>query len=311
MNRGIKRIGKGLFAIFMIKLTLLVGVVIFQSCQTENSFETENNEELKDNFLAALQESKQRIEEVKSKTFRITDSEITKGEFTAKNNNEDATNWKQICLERSIQDELLVDGDSIVTSAVVNTLTDVFNLANEIGSRPVVIDGTSTPSDDINNMDTPDFGYYHTCYYFDETPIIEAMEPSIIEAKNYLHSKELTDSEIVEILDGEEEYNLVPLVAALIAEENNTSNSSVSNEALSLFITASYAQDGDSVSGRMYDCLMRSLGVTALQEAMQQGLKSDAGKRALKKAVRKIAARTLSWIGAAWAVFEFVSCMFF
>lgn len=122
MNKGIKRIGKGLFAIFMIKLTFLVGVVIFQSCQTENNFETENNEGLKDNFLAALQESKQRIEEVKSKTFLIISGEVTKGELTTKNYNEDTTNWKQICLERNIQDELLIDGDSIVTSAVVNCM---------------------------------------------------------------------------------------------------------------------------------------------------------------------------------------------
>ena len=64
MSNGIKRIGKGLFAIFMIKLSLVVGVLAFQACQTESNFDNEVHEEAKTNFLAALQETNDRLQEI-------------------------------------------------------------------------------------------------------------------------------------------------------------------------------------------------------------------------------------------------------
>ena len=308
MNNGIKRLGKGLFAIFMIKLTLISGVLIFQACQTETNFDSEIDQQSRDNFFAALKQSRELMDNATSKGFFQIGNEATKGELTIKNSEQDSINWKQVCLERSLIDENLVDNDSIVTNAIVNSLTDVFDLANDTGTRPVVVDDTQTSSDDTS---TSDFGYHHTCYYFDEDPIIAAMSPAIVEAKNFLYSKQMTDAEINEILDGQEEYNLVPLVTALIVTESNPSSSSASIDAFSLFGDISYAQDDESFSSRLYDCGMRALGISALQDLIQQGYKSTAGKKALKKAIRKIAARTLSWIGVAWAVFEFTSCMFF
>ena len=51
----------------------------------------------------------------------------------------------------------------------------------------------------------------------EKNQIAQEKEIEIFEENNIPPVLELTDGEIVEILDGEEEYNLVPLVAALIA----------------------------------------------------------------------------------------------
>ena len=69
-----------------------------------------------------------------------------------------------------------------------------------------------------------------------------------------------------------------------------------------MFGTATHAQD-------TYDCVLRSLGISALTDAITNGLNSSVGKAVLKKAIRKLASRTLGWIGVAWAAYEFGDCM--
>lgn len=98
----------------------------------------------------------------------------------------------------------------------------------------------------------------------------------------------------------------IAFVGLLILEIESYSNKKTANliNLGSLFGTLMFAQ------GNLYDCALRSIGITALNEAIRNSLNSSAGKAALKKAIRKIAARALGWIGAAWAIYEFVECMY-
>lgn len=63
------------------------------------------------------------------------------------------------------------------------------------------------------------------------------------------------------------------------------------------------------LSEQIYDCALRSFGITAVTEVLQNGIKGAAGKALLKKAMRKVTARFLGWVGAAWATYEFGDCM--
>ncbi|PTX58237.1 hypothetical protein C8N46_11713 [Kordia periserrulae] len=293
MNTGIKRIGKGLFAIFMIKLTLFVGVLIFQSCQKENDFEIERNEELKQNFLEALKESNYRLEEVKS-NIKL----IRYNEFDLKSN--DTINWKQVCLERNLQNDALVNGDSIITATVVNSLGDVFDLANQIGTRPIVVNEPE-PSDNTNN--TSNFDYYHTCYYFDETPIMNAISPVVTEAKNYLYQYGFDNQEIQDMIvtEGGTEEDLIPLVMTMVnAEQDN----SVTMNYLSLFAPSVNAQSWQEV-GR---CAAYAIGADVLY-SLGGGDSSKWTKKSIKKAFKAVAKRLLGPIGVAIAVVSFGLCL--
>ena len=59
----------------------------------------------------------------------------------------------------------------------------------------------------------------------------------------------------------------------------------------------------------LFDCILRTLGITVLKDAIDNGLSSSAGKALLSKSLRKIASRTLGWVGAAWAAYELGDCM--
>ena len=53
------------------------------------------------------------------------------------------------------------------------------------------------------------------------------------------------------------------------------------------------------------ECAIHASGIGALAEIARGHL----SKKALKKAVRKVLSRTLGWVGAAWATYEFGDCM--
>ena len=113
--------------------------------------------------------------------------------------------------------------------------------------------------------------------------------------------KELLESEL-----GEDFYDLddprIALIGLAILAANDESGNQTAMNFAGMFGTTVYAQD-------TYDCVLRTIGITALTDAINNGLSSSAGKAALKKAIRKIASRVLGWVGAAWAAYEFGDCM--
>lgn len=300
MSNGIKRIGKGLFAIFMIKLSLVFGVLVFQACQTESNFDNEVHEEAKTNFLVALQESNQRLQEI------VISPSATKGDVKGsdfmKENTDEITTFK-MCLLLNQDDTANPSNTGVIDPTSINTFGEIVAISNQTSTKPVVLDDANS---DIIASDPVAFGY-SMCFDIPTEPTIEAMELSIVDAKNYLIAKGLTESDIQNLFiadndgDAVEEYNLVPTVMMLIAEEQNE-NSTASVNFMSLFGQNAHAS-------RLGQCAGDALGISAIAEVLRVGVNSSAGKKLLKKAIRKVASRTLGWVGAAIFVYEFGDCM--
>lgn len=135
----------------------------------------------------------------------------------------------------------------------------------------------------------------------------QSLEPTLIEAKNYLRSKGLTDNDIDDLLTADadgpamSESDLIPVVMQLIAEEQNQ-NAMASVKFSNVFIQSAYASQIGSCAGD-------ALGISAITAVVNGGLYTKAGKALLKKAIRKVASRSLGWVGAAIFTYEFGDCM--
>ncbi|WOC40372.1 hypothetical protein [Polaribacter sp. HL-MS24] len=90
----------------------------------------------------------------------------------------------------------------------------------------------------------------------------------------------------------------------LSANKKKEKDNLVSINYASFFVASAYATNMD-MEPDWYDCMLRSVGIDAVVEL----LKGKVTKAIAKKAIRKIASRTLGWIGAAIAVYEFGDCM--
>ena len=97
------------------------------------------------------------------------------------------------------------------------------------------------------------------------------------------------------------ESDLIPAVMQLIAEEQN-SNLAATFDYASFFGTSAHAS-------QIGECAGDALVISAIAGAIAAGINSDAGKRLLKKAIRKVATRALGWVGAAIFVYEFGDCI--
>jgi len=135
----------------------------------------------------------------------------------------------------------------------------------------------------------------------------QSLKPALAEAKNYLRSKGLTDLDIQNLLIADEdgptmsESDLIPAVMGLIAEEQNQ-NSIASLNFSNLFIQPAHAS-------QVGECAGNAIGFSAIASLVNGGLHTSAGKKLLKKAIRKVASRALGWVGAAIFVYEFGDCM--
>lgn len=64
-------------------------------------------------------------------------------------------------------------------------------------------------------------------------------------------------------------------------------------------------------AGELYDCVKTALGIEALYELWHvRALSTYAGKKLMIQAIGKVATRYLGWVGAAWAVADFVDCYY-
>jgi len=309
MSNGIKRIGKGLFAIFMIKLTLVVGVLAFQACQTESNFDNGVSEEAKTNFLAALQESNQRIREINLKKLSDDTHNNDKYEFTAKDD-ESPLSLKQICLEvllGSTNDSLTNTSDPIDTSDV-NTLGDVFDIADATNTRPVAINDSIV--NDVAN-DPIAFGF-SMCFDIQTEPIEAALDPAIQAARNFLLSRDLTEADIQEALDGADESAMIPIVHAVLVVEAEAEGLVMNTEldfmSSIMGVQTMKAQSWGIISG----CAISTLGLDSLADLRSALQGKKVSGRALKNAFKKVAkqfVKGLSGWGTILLVIEFGACV--
>lgn len=192
----------------------------------------------------------------------------------------------------------------------VEKLIEEGNSTKESQERLMVDNGyTCYPTIDANGNSI------ELCYpNSQEDEFEEALQPALVEAKNYFYSIGLTQNDLSEALEGQGEENLI--LAAAILTELNINDLAIlnSNEReLSLFFDFTYAQsDAQSTPqwnrDRVINCISAALGVNELI-----GLVSNTAQLAtaqgVKQVIKLIARRYIGWIGVALAVYSFGNCM--
>lgn len=279
INNVTMKIAKGMVAIFAIKLALVIIIITFNACSTENIENSKNNSS---EFQNALDLSMSNIGKIS--TFNTL-------EGMARTNEESKTLY------------LINNNEQTFNN------TDFLNSVTDLQSLITIKNGRSLT---LAEEDPMDINEILASYTIDEQPIVSALQPAIQEAKNYLYELGLTDAEISVELQGGDESDLVLAVMALKnAESNHLNSTNLSNNYQNLFGFSIYAQEQQQDNTLQdsgpdwYDCLLRSVGIDAVIELFN----GKVTKAIAKKAIRKIVSRTLGWVGAAIAVYEYGDCM--
>lgn len=133
-------------------------------------------------------------------------------------------------------------------------------------------------------------------YTLSEQQVLIHLQPTIQEAKNFFYSKGFNDFEIIEMLDGEEEYTLIPIVMEVQRQTNNNSNNA-----------------NPFMKNVVRDCFLETTGIAAgiaLVGALTAAtLNKTLVKELIKKALKKIGGRVLGGIGLALLVIDFTWCV--
>lgn len=285
MKNGLNKFAKGIFAIFTIKLFIVLMTFVVQSCSNE-IFEENSVTEAKINFLNSA---------------KIGISNLNGVLINSKNNSTLAksTNYNEdyaTISVYSLPESNFTDFQTLDNISSFNQLTRIDGTELQVS----YIDGST--SDNIS--DSQDL---IRSYSISIEAAKQSLQPTLVEAKNYLRSKGLTDNDIQNLLTADEygpamsESDLIPTVMQLIAEEQNI-NSVASLNFSNVFIQSAHASD-------IGNCAGDALGISAIAAVVNEGLYTSAGKALLKKAIRKVASRALGWVGAAVFTYEFGDCM--
>nr|WP_321232588.1 hypothetical protein [uncultured Psychroserpens sp.] len=301
MNTTLKKIIKGTLAIFVIKLVIVGGLFVFQSCQSEN-VNNENTEEAKTGFLSSL-----KLSNLNLNTLPITNSKNTKNEGFMARDMQGTT--ETVCLqlfdgsEETITDEILENINTI--GQLIDTKTN-YNLMTQFDND----DNINNSDSSENNEDTADYDI-EDCIALIEIPlqpVVDALEPLVLDAKDYFYSQGFNDNDLNEILEGNDETYLVSLAVATMAGENQDYVFNKNNNVNFLLGIESANATTSMLMNPIAACALQAIGADVIVNLAIYGTKA-LKKHALKKAIRKIAAKFLGPIGVAIAVVEFGICM--
>jgi len=123
-----------------------------------------------------------------------------------------------------------------------------------------------------------------------------ALQPLINGSINLLRSFEFSDEEIIKEFGSLDSPEVVLSGIFILAIEKD--------KQMSLPVASDY--------DRAVECTLRATGLAGAGVLINEGIKEGLKKLGVKgtlKMVGKIAGRTLSWVGVAWAVGDFVYCM--
>lgn len=131
-----------------------------------------------------------------------------------------------------------------------------------------------------------------------------ALETSI----EYLNSFGVTETDLTGIFGSLNDPNIVitALATLRIDDQGTAGIHLVDYESDYNYLTGDYMVSAEYGDPTVFDCAMDALGIPA---ALILGTANGTSAAAILKAARKLATRTLGWIGAGIAVYEFGDCM--
>jgi hypothetical protein len=295
-----QKIAKGFVGIFAIKLILFLGALAFQACTTEDNSEAETQNEA---FAKALELTRFNLLQHVSLTHTkgLNSKEDPKSTFIylVKQNNQKLTTTdfvNSIDNLESLVNVVNTYGFSVRTTSKVQDISK-----DDLNSEdPLVIDGPSQEEETIG------------AYTAEELDAIQSLEPSVIEARNYLQGKGFTSQEIDQMIVDEQgiEQDLVPLVMTMTELENSgqaSSNDSHLTSISQLFFNTAFAQE-DSAASEIGTCAAIATGADVLW-ALGTSNASSWTKGAMKRAFGTIAKKAMGPVGVAIAVVSFGLCL--
>ncbi|MEM5563620.1 hypothetical protein WNY78_00820 [Psychroserpens sp. AS72] len=292
MNNTFKKIIKGTVAIFAIKVALVIGIFVFQSCQSER-LENETSNEIDNKFLNILDENRSKLTNISVFKNKITSS----NNLNARDQQEYEGETYTVCL--MAYDETTTNS----TEDIINNIENIGDLIISKTTHQLIIG----QFDEIEDNENQDEINYDDCIAMIEIPIqpvLDALNPVTSAAKQYFYNKGFTETEIIEMLDGEDESTLIPIVMNVVYSDN-TSQASI--DFLSVFGESAYAQNG------VRDCFLEATGIAAgvalVSALTAQTMDKKLVKKLVKTAVKKIGGRVLGGIGLALMVAEFAWCL--
>lgn len=133
----------------------------------------------------------------------------------------------------------------------------------------------------------------------------EILTPLVKGSKELLKSYGINESDFLEEFADLNDPRIAFVgLMILSADKKKEKDNLASINYASFFVASAYAINMD-MEPDWYDCMLRSVGIDAVVELFN----GKVTKAIAKKAIRKIASRTLGWVGAAIAVYEFGDCM--
>lgn len=139
-----------------------------------------------------------------------------------------------------------------------------------------------------------------------EKEVKTLLQPMVHETKDLLKWYDVEEEYLAEEFADPNDPRIALVGLFLLAAESKEKQGVALNFAQA-FGTFSYAQDTQLSEAKpdWVDCLITAVGIDVAVEF----LKGNVTEAIAKKAIRKIASRTLGFLGAAIAVYEFGSCM--
>lgn len=141
----------------------------------------------------------------------------------------------------------------------------------------------------------------------EETEMKDILEPLLKSSKNLLYAYNFTDKEIKEELGDLNSPKVILSAALIVAMEKDKQI----NTASTVNLSGLYAKEENNYD-KTVNCVLRATGLAGAGVLLNEGIKEGIKKLGIKgtlKMVGKVVGRTLSWVGVAWAVGDFVYCM--
>lgn len=277
----ISKIVRGSFAIVAIKIFVIVFAFLFQGCQT--GFDVEKNRIDFDEYKSSFLKTSSLLNSIKINVSTSSKSKI-KDNFSSSIYQEYDTETYYLVGQSDqlnhLDDEILDDVESIY---------DIFGLKNNYDLELLYNVGSEN---------------ILAAYELPVQPIMDALQPAILTSKQYFYDRGFSELEIVEMLDGENEETLIPIVMEAVY------NGSDYNDFLSL---EKFLVNQAIARGEFRSCFESATGLAAgaavIGALSAQVIDKTLVKKLVKEAVKKIGVRTLGGIGLALIVIDITLCM--